>query len=39
LKAADPELCAELQGVLRSGDHYSSSAKPQIDWEDDEAPS
>ena len=37
LKVADPELRAELVGVLQSGDDYASSAKPQIDWEDEEA--
>ena len=37
LKAADPELAVELRGVTRSGDDYVSSAKPQIDWEDEDA--
>ncbi len=37
LKVADPELAAELRGVLGSGEDYASSAKPQIDWEDDAA--
>ncbi len=37
LKAADPELAAELRGVLQSGDDYASAAKPQIDWEDEAA--
>ena len=37
LKVADPELAAELRGVLQSGDDYASAAKPQIDWEDQEA--
>ncbi len=37
LKVADMELRAELAGVLQSGDDYASSAKPQIDWEDEEA--
>jgi len=37
LKVADPALAAELVGVLNSGDDYASSAKPQIDWEDEEA--
>lgn len=34
LGVADPELAAELRGVLSSGDDYASSAKPQIDWDD-----
>ncbi len=34
LKAADPELGAELRVVLGSGDEYASNAKPQVDWED-----
>ncbi len=37
LKVADPGLAAELVGVLKSGDDYASSAKPQIDWDDEEA--
>src|SRR5579875_543723 len=37
LKVADMALRAELAGVLQSGDDYTSSANPQIDWEDDEA--
>jgi hypothetical protein len=37
LKVADPELAFELRGVLQSGDDYASAAKPQIDWEDEEA--
>jgi hypothetical protein len=37
LKVADMALRAELAGVLQSGDDYASSAKPQIDWEDEEA--
>jgi hypothetical protein len=27
-------LSAELRAVLRSGDDYASSAKPQVDWDD-----
>jgi hypothetical protein len=34
LQAAAPVLEAELRGVLRAGDDYASSAKPQIDWDD-----
>jgi hypothetical protein len=34
LKAADPELGAELRAVLGSGDEYASNAKPQVDWDD-----
>jgi hypothetical protein len=37
LKAADDELRVELVARLVSGDDYASSAKPQIDWEDDDA--
>ena len=37
LKVADPELCYELRSVVKSGDDYASSAKPQIDWEDEDA--
>ncbi len=37
LKVADPELAFELRAVIRSGDDYASSAKPQIDWEDEQA--
>src|SRR5579875_2581045 len=37
LKVADMALRAELAGVLQSGDDYTSSAKPQIDWEYEEA--
>ena len=37
LKVADDELEHELEGVLASGDDYSSAAKPQIDWDDSEA--
>ena len=37
LKVADDELEHELEGVLTSGDDYSSAAKPQIDWDDKDA--
>jgi transposase len=37
LKVADDELAHELEGVLTSGDDYSSAAKPQIDWDDKDA--
>jgi hypothetical protein len=37
LKVADPELGFELRDVITSGDDYASSAKPQIDWEDEQA--
>ena len=36
LKVADPELRVKLRQALRSGDHYASGAKPQIDWDDEE---
>ena len=31
------KLSAELRGLLESGDDYSSNAKPQVDWDDEEA--
>jgi hypothetical protein len=34
LKVADPVLEARLRGLIKSGDDYASSAKPQIDWDD-----
>ncbi len=34
LKAADDGLEAGLRGVTRSGDGYATSAKPQVDWDD-----
>jgi hypothetical protein len=34
LKAADDGLEAELRAVIRSGDEYATSAKPQIEWDD-----
>lgn len=34
LAAADRRLAAELRAVVRSGDDYASTAKPQIDWDD-----
>lgn len=37
LKAADAVLEAQLRGLIRSGDDYVSSAKPQIDWDDQAA--
>lgn len=37
LKAADADLEAELRGLLGSGDDYASLAKPQIDWDDNDA--
>ena len=37
LRVADGELEAELRAVLRSGDNYATSAKPQIDWDDADA--
>lgn len=37
LKAADAVLEAVLRGLITSGDDYASSAKPQIDWDDQAA--
>jgi hypothetical protein len=37
LKVADEPLAAELRGVLASDQDYASLAKPQIDWDDQEA--
>jgi hypothetical protein len=37
LKVAGPELEAELRAVIESGDDYASSAKPRVDWDDEEA--
>jgi DDE family transposase len=37
LKVADPVLEARLRGLIKSGDDYASSAKPQIDWDDQAA--
>ena len=34
LSAAGPVLGAELRAVLSSGDDYSSTGKPVIDWDD-----
>ena len=34
LRVADNDLETELRSVMRSGDDYTSSAKPQIDWDD-----
>jgi DDE family transposase/transposase-like protein DUF772 len=37
LKVADAVLEARLRGLMTSGDDYASSAKPQIDWDDQAA--
>lgn len=37
LKVADEVLETELRSVMTSGDDYASSAKPQIDWDDQDA--
>jgi IS5 family transposase/transposase len=37
LKVAGRKLRKELQGVLTNGDDYTSSSKPQIDWDDAQA--
>jgi hypothetical protein len=37
LKVADAGLESQLRAVLRSGDDYVSVAKPQIDWDDQQA--
>jgi hypothetical protein len=37
LRVADEVLEAELRSLLQSGDDYASSAKPQIDWDDQDA--
>jgi Transposase DDE domain/Transposase domain (DUF772) len=37
LKVADAVLEAKLRGLISSGDDYASSAKPQIDWDDQAA--
>jgi hypothetical protein len=34
LRVAGPGLAAELRAVIGSGDDYASTAKPQIDWDD-----
>jgi hypothetical protein len=34
LAAADPVLAAQLRATIRSGDGYTSNAKPVIDWDD-----
>ena len=36
-KVADSGLEARLRGLITSGDDYASSAKPQIDWDDQAA--
>jgi hypothetical protein len=37
LKVADGGLETELRSVISSGDDYASTAKPQIDWDDQDA--
>ena len=37
IKVADADLGVELRAVLSSGDDYATSAKPQIDWDDQAA--
>ncbi|MGH3573634.1 MAG: transposase, partial [Pseudonocardiaceae bacterium] len=37
LKVACPEEEVALRALLRSGDDYATSGKPQIDWDDKEA--
>ena len=37
LKVAGPELEGELRAVIESGDDDASPAKPQVDWDDEEA--
>jgi hypothetical protein len=37
LTAADRGLAAELRAVVTSGDDYTGTAKPQIDWDDQAA--
>jgi hypothetical protein len=37
LKAADDGLEAEFRSVISSRDDYASTAKPQIDWDDQAA--
>ncbi len=37
LRAADGDLEVELRAAMGSGDGYASNAKPQIDWDDEEA--
>ena len=37
LKVAGPELKGELRAVIESGDDDASPAKPQVDWDDEEA--
>lgn len=37
LRSLDEELCARVRSVFTSDDAYATSAKPQIDWSDDEA--
>ncbi len=37
LAAADGDLASDLRAVIGSGDDYLSTAKPQIDWDDQAA--
>lgn len=37
LLAADAGLAAPLRAVISSGDDYTDTAKPQIDWDDQAA--
>jgi hypothetical protein len=37
LKVADHDLVTRLRAAMTSGDDYASTAKPQIDWDDNEA--
>jgi hypothetical protein len=34
LRVAGPDLAADLQALLSSGDDYATTAKPVIDWDD-----
>jgi hypothetical protein len=36
-KLADDDLKAELAGLVASGDDYTTTSKPEIDWDDPEA--
>ena len=37
LKVTGPEEAVELRRILRSGDDYRTTTKPQIDWDDTQA--
>ncbi len=37
LRVADDELAGELRAVITSEDDYTSLAKPQVDWDDNQA--